>query len=241
MSLEVRGDYINIYYRGGNLLKIEQQKKGYKFYFDEKYCLNKNDDSAYEKLKALNSHSAEEYASSFELMMREMDSWFAAHPKKEREYQHNLLIHNSCIIDIEYQIKNTMRLDMIMVVEDRMIIVENKYGENAISGGAGLSKHYNDICAILNDDVLHEELLASIKNIASVKYRLGLIEKSIDDLKKEKTEILFLIAAYNPNSMTINNEVCKMNISIPAQILFTKDTDYEINLEKAKDLFEYGN
>lgn len=72
-----------------------------------------------------------------------------------------------------------MRLDMIMVAGDRMIIVENKYSERAISGDSGLSKHYNDIS--------------------------------------------------------------KINVSIPAQILFTKDTDYEIDLKKARDLFEYGS
>lgn len=249
LSLEIRNDYINIYYRGGNLLKITQKKEGYSFHFDEKYCLNKNDDSAYEKLNILNSSSAEDYAAVFELMMTEMDSWFIVHPKKEREYQHNLLSRNPSIIDIEYQINyktvdgktKAMRLDMIMIVDDRLIIVENKYGEGAVSGNAGLSKHYDDICMVLNDDMLHEELLTSMKNIASVKYQLGLIDKPITDLRKEKTEILFLLAAYNKSSKTINNEISAMNASIPARVLFTEGTEYLINYDKAIDLFNYGS
>lgn len=82
-----------------------------------------------------------------------MDSWLDVHPKKEREYQHNLLSQNPSIFDIEYQINykaadgrtRAMRLDMVMLVDDKMVIVENKYGEGVISGNAGLSKHYNDI------------------------------------------------------------------------------------------------
>lgn len=249
MSLEVRRDYINIYYRGGNLLKITQNKKGYSFYFDKKYCLNKNDDSAYEKLKALNSSSIEAYTTVFELMMREMDSWFVAHPKKEREYQHNLLNQNPSIIDIEYQINRktvngrvrAMRLDMIMLIDDKMVIVENKYGENNVCGKAGLAKHYNDICMVLNDDSLHEELMASMKNIVLAKYQLGLTDKSMVGLKKEKTEILFLLAEYNTNSKIINNEISAMDASVPARVLFTEATEYKIDYKKARDLFDYGS
>lgn len=249
LSLKIRGDYINIYYRGGNLLKITQRKKGYTFYFDEKYCLNKKDDSAYEKIKSLDSHSAEEYAESFELMMQEMDSWFAAHPKKEREYQHKLLNENPSIMDIEYQVnyKNEndetkgLRIDMIMIVDGRMIVVENKYGAQAISGKAGLAKHYNDICMILNNDALHEELLVSMKNIISAKYQLGLIEQLETDLNKEKTEILFLLAGYNKKSKAVNNEISKMDASMPARILFTEATEYIVAYGETKDLFTYGS
>ena len=41
LSLEVRNGYINIYYKGGNLLKITQKSKGYSFHFDAKYFKNK--------------------------------------------------------------------------------------------------------------------------------------------------------------------------------------------------------
>ena len=38
LSLEIRNGYINIYYKGGNLLKITQKRRGYSFFFDAKYC-----------------------------------------------------------------------------------------------------------------------------------------------------------------------------------------------------------
>ena len=81
LCLEIRNGYINIYYKGGNLLRITQKKNGYNFYFDAKYCLNKGDDSNYTLLNSLNPNAVEDYIKSFETMMTEMDSWLEKHPK----------------------------------------------------------------------------------------------------------------------------------------------------------------
>ena len=45
LSLEIRNGYINIYYKGGNLLKITQKRTGYSFFFDAKDCRHKNGQS----------------------------------------------------------------------------------------------------------------------------------------------------------------------------------------------------
>jgi hypothetical protein len=177
LCLEIRDRYINIYYKGGNLLKITQKRNGYSFHFDARYCLNKNNDTNYESLKALNPSSIQDYIDNLELMMSEMDSWLEAHPKKEREYQHKLLINNSNIIDIEYATpkskitgeKLNMRLDMLIVECDKLIIVENKYGIGAISGNAGVKEHYDDICTLINTPDVYDELVHSVKNIAKAK------------------------------------------------------------------------
>ena len=68
LSLEIRDGYINIYYRGGNLLRITQKKNGYSFHFDERYCLNKGDDSAYDILRSLDTNSAGAFEEHFPLV-----------------------------------------------------------------------------------------------------------------------------------------------------------------------------
>ena len=236
LALEIRGGYINIYYRGGNLLKITQKRNGYAFQFDSRYCLNKGDDSNYEQITKLDSFSASEYAEHFDLLIDEMQKWFSVHPKPEREYQHQLLVHNESIVDIEYQVRNLMRLDMLMVIDDQLIVAENKYGLGAISGSAGLAKHYRDICMVLTDSELKRELYDSVQRIAECKSLLGLLNRSITPLDHSKHEILFLLAGYNPKSRLVQNELDSLEITIPAKILFMPADRFEIDISEAVSL-----
>lgn len=249
LSIEIRNGYVNIYYRGGNLLKIVQKRKGYSFHFDSRYCLNKKDTSLHDLLSSLQSTDIESYINYFDLMLSEMDSWFIEHPKKEREYQHGILISNPNILDIEYQINyrdeennpKAMRFDMILFADDSIIIAENKYGNGAVCGSAGLSKHYKDICSVLSNEALHEELLSSIKDIAENKKELGLIDFDIPQLSRDKTKILFVLADYNRKSEIMKNEIALMNKTVPAQIIFTDTKEYIIDFTKAEDFFSYEN
>ena len=65
LSLEVRNGYINIYYKGGNLLKITQKNKGYSFYFDAKYCRNKESDENFNLLNNLCKSDIASYVKHF--------------------------------------------------------------------------------------------------------------------------------------------------------------------------------
>ena len=42
-----------------------------------------------------------------------------------------------------------MRLDMLAVHDEKLVVIENKYGNGAVTGSAGLAKHYADMCAVL--------------------------------------------------------------------------------------------
>jgi hypothetical protein len=162
-----------------------------------------------------------------------MQKWFTMHPKPEREYQHQLLVHNASIIDIEYQVKNLMRLDMLMVKDDRLIVVENKYGLAAITGSAGLAKHYRDICKVLTDSELKKELYVSVQQIADCKSSLGLLSKPVPQLNQNKHEILFLLAGYNSKSRSVQNEINGLKMTIPAKILFMPVDEFVIDISKA--------
>lgn len=240
LSLEIRNGYINIYYRGGSLLKIEQ-KNEYRFSFDSKYCLNKNNDTNYEAISSLNVKDIDAYKGIFNILIAEIDSWLAVNPKPEREFQHNLLISNDFIIDIEYQVKKKYRLDMIMYIDNKIIIVENKFGGGAISGNAGIAKHYKDICDILSDTQLKEELIKSIVSIIRAKRNLELLNIEINEEDIKDIEILFIFADYNKNSNTIKNEIKMMSKEIPAKILFMDKDKYHINYTKVQDLWRMDN
>ena len=237
LQIEVRKKYINLYYRGGNLLRITQKRNGYQFFFDVKYCLNKGNDANLELLNLLNSNNADDYIINFNLMITEMDSWLLVHPKAEREIQHNLSISNNSVIDIEYQIKNLMRLDMLVYYEHTMFIVENKYGNGAISGKAGIAKHYNDISNVLLDDVLREELIDSIVNISYAKHKLGLLDFSLNKKDIKNVGILFVFVNYNSKSISISNEIKKVDKLFPAKALFLDKDESLLEISNAKDIF----
>jgi len=239
LCLEVRQGYINIYYRGGSLLKITQKRSGYQFSFDSKYCLNKSDNTYFELFNNLSAYDITNVINYFPTMISEMDSWFAVHPKLEREFQHNLLKSNTCIIDIEYQIRRRSRLDMLVYSSNKVIIVENKFGGGAISGKSGIAKHYKDISDILLEKDLTDELIDSIINISKNKCKLGLrdIEVKKEDIKD--IEIIFLFAGYNKKSKAIVNEIKFMNKLLPAKVLFMDKNNYIIDYNDAIDLFCY--
>ncbi len=221
LSLEIRDGYISIYYKGGSLLKITQKKIGYTFHFDAKYCNNKGNAENFELLNHLRSDDAAAYEQHFALMMQEMDSWFDAHPKLERDYQHQLLVNNPEIVDIEYQVGRRMRLDMLLFADGKLMIVENKYGTGAIGGKAGISEHYKDICEIMKTPKLLDEMLDSVCHISQAKKSLGLTDVIIERSDIKSVEILFLLANYNSKSQRLNQEFSKMDGTVPARFLLT--------------------
>ena len=236
LTLEIRKGYINIYYRGGNLLKITQKKKGYAFFFDAKYCKHEGSQH-FELLNGLRCDDIAAYKEFLPLMMQEMDLWFKEHPKEEREYQHQLLVKNPEIVDIEYQIGRRMRLDMLLYTNGKLLIVENKYGTGAIGGNAGVAEHYTDICGVLNDPALLDEMLESVCHISKAKKALGLVEAEISRTDIKSVEILFLLANYNPNSQSLAIEIEKMDGRIPASVLMLAGNQTKLDLTQAKNLF----
>lgn len=240
LSLEVRNGYVSIYYKGGSLLKIRQKKKGYSFHFDAKYCKNKGNDSNFALLNGLQADDAAAFKKHFHLMMQEMDSWFEAHPKPERDYQHQLLVNNPEIVDIEYQVGRRMRLDMLLFADGKLMVVENKYGIRAISGKAGVSEHYKDICEILQDPKLLDEMLDSVCHISQAKKSLGLTNVIIERSDIKSVEILFLLANYNPKSQSLGNEFSKIARTVPASVLKMDGTQTKITLKQTESAFAEG-
>jgi hypothetical protein len=233
LSLEIRGGYINIYYRGGNLLRITQKQVGYEFFFDVKYCTQENDKSLIESLSKRDSLS---YVKNFNRLIDIMDQWFETHPKLEREHQHSLLIHNPKIVDVEYQVKNISRLDMLMVDGNTLYIVENKYGLGAVSGKAGLAKHYQDISKIIEDIETRNQLLKSIEHITHIKHALGLRDYLVKVEDIHNIEILFVLVNYNQKSQSLQNELNQIHGKIESKILYLNSDEIKIDLSKAQEL-----
>ncbi|MBN1775398.1 MAG: hypothetical protein JW817_02920 [Clostridiales bacterium] len=70
ICMEIRKDYVSMYYKGGCALRIEQHGKGYSFHFDSKYCLNKGSDGRAAFFEGLNRRDAAGYCEAFPVMLQ---------------------------------------------------------------------------------------------------------------------------------------------------------------------------
>jgi hypothetical protein len=116
LDLQIRENYLNIYYRGGSLLKVSprpRRKSQYVFDFNRKYFAPEKRKTA--RLEAPEVDSTDSvcgWLSNFGCLKDTMDLWFGKHPKDERSLQQLVVWENNdgpwangtdyFIVDIEY-------------------------------------------------------------------------------------------------------------------------------------------
>jgi hypothetical protein len=118
LSLEVRNGYVNIYYRGGNLLRLTASATTTRFSaeFDWRYCGSDGDYRCWLPERPprtiATADDARAWVDAFSHYKQAMDIRFLKHPKIEREYQQAVVRDNNrhssgdrsdyVIVDIEY-------------------------------------------------------------------------------------------------------------------------------------------
>jgi hypothetical protein len=259
LSLEIRNNYINVYYRGGSLFRIES-KKEYSISFDKKY-LNHGIDCGFEPLDVSKFQTLEDYIEGIALFKREMDLWFSVHRKQEREYQQVISRENNFsmvsndtdyfICDIEYAknesiqeddrvTKSGSRFDMVGVkwlsnsLDRRnnksvsLAIFELKYGDGAMTGSAGIIKHFKDLDDFMSKGK-HVELMDEAETQFNQKYYLGLIEitrskkenevegvyKKIEINRNIKPEYILIFANHKSKSTKLLRELREATKAYP--------------------------
>ena len=223
LCLELRGGSINIYYRGGSLLRIEKSGDGYSAFFDMKYFRNKN---AIPGIGRRISTEAETrvWTDVSPVLKQAMDRYFSRHRTDEREFQQLLVRENNFgrvarstdyyICDIEYQ-QGLSRFDAVAVhwpsmsaarkgtYNRRLVFVEMKYGDQALDGEAGLHKHIEDVNEYLGQPGHHvSKLKEDMVNVFKQKRYLGLVDCGRDlggFSDKERPLLLLVLANHDPD------------------------------------------
>lgn len=205
LDLEIRNEYINIYYRGGNIIKIDGDNFRYQFEFNKNYFCSSEVITLPGKVTT--SSDVDKWVSSVPVLKREMDT-FLANPegvsganKSEREFQQLLVRDNNYsrvsnstdyfIADIEYtdSENRNMQFDLVGIkwpswplnarklqnFTPNLAIMEMKYSYDALKGSAGITKHIEDLTKFMETSESLERLKRVTIKQFKQKRELGLV------------------------------------------------------------------
>lgn len=233
LMLAIRDGYVNIYYRGGNILNVKEQHQGsYLASFDSKY--DKFGKSMPFLPRAIRSQTDSEiWVDGFARLKEIMDIFFASHNKPEREFQQLVARENNYstvsneseyfVADIEFADSDlSARFDLLVIRwlasqrtkggNCKASLMEMKYGDSALEGSSGILKHLKDIDLLISNQEKYKYLLDTMVSQFNQLDELGLIQfnHSRKGVKvslsvEEKPEVIFILANHNPRSTKLNS------------------------------------
>ncbi len=231
LDLQIRDDYLNVYYRGGNLLRLTRVGDTYDAAFDRKYAKGQPFELPAERIDT--ESTLADWLSAVPALKNCMDLYFGRHPKDEREVQQLIARENNIggvsrstdlyVCDIEYANPHG-RFDLIAVHWPstsgdrkrgdgrRLVIGEVKQGDNALAGVAGMHAHVRDVDAFLSDPARRRGLEAEMLTTFNQKRALGLIDvgKDLLSFSDEPPIFLFILANHDPDKTRLREELATL-------------------------------
>ena len=257
LFLGIRNNYINLYYKGMNIAKV--QGRFNKAYISARFIYKDfNGENKYQSI------TYEDFEQKYETVIKpEVEKHIKKNKLWEKETQQALILKNNkncnnnrsnwICIDMEYikQRKNSDsngknsfgRFDIIAVNKKsyKVALIELKVGKNAIGGESGLLKHARDWKEdyidkdLFNNDIeegnncLKQEIINIINNKAFLEDDYPIKECSEKNFNCIKPAFYFLICSGDMTIDNLKNEVRKY--------LWSEEKCKNYNIKKVSDKY----
>ena len=198
LDLQIRDNYINVYYQGGNILKIKPRS----FFIDEAYFKysEKKGEIPLLSPKEITLEKVNQYFTTAKIIM---DEWYEKAKEKktteERREQQQIALGNRkktdyVVLDLEYAVstgsdfkyngsvegKKKPRFDIIAIHKGQIVIIELKKGMGALGGKSGIHDHIDSYQYTIGyNDCTKKEFIEEMKELLEQKQNLGILDKSI--------------------------------------------------------------
>ncbi len=244
LEFNIRDNYVNIYYRGGNVLKItEKAPHTYEFWFDHNYQKSR---TPVEIINLQTHLKNRDWLNFFPYAKQAMDFYFADKQSEEREFAQLVVRDNNYsgvsngtdyfIIDYEYDNHNGARFDLVAVEwpstashrkmphkhKPKLVVMEMKYGDGALKGTAGMVKHVKDFITFLANAGQVISFKQEMADLFKQKRELGLVKFGVNGNNNhieefyEEIEMVFLIANHDPESTVLKEVLLAVNTLYPS-------------------------
>ena len=227
LCLELRGDYLNVYYRGGNLMEVRkggQSAAEHSVFFDPNYFAAGEEIALPDRIV----RQPDDFAPWLEVspyLKRAIDRWLSTtKTNAEREFQQLAARDNNFgsvardtdyyVCDIEFQSEHG-RFDMIAVHwpsepavrkqtrDRRLVFVEVKYGDSALDNLHAHVRHVNDFAA---DPHRLARFKQDMVRVFNQKWELGLVDcgKKLQSFSGEKPIFLLMLVNHDPQKSALS-------------------------------------
>lgn len=240
LAMEIRKDCINIYYRGGSLLKVKEVGENiYNGYFDKNYIKTENSQSVVvECISGINNLSkANKLIEYIPKIKQQMDLWMKIEMPDggEREYKHIVAKENNYgligkesdyfIGDIEYRgSSNNYLFDMIgvkwAVDNDNtnnldLALFKMYYGDKNLKTSKEIISDLKNMANFLKNEHNLNTLKEDLIEIYKVKTMLGLLYpyKGLKIDFSDKIEIVYIFGNQSNENQNLKNILIEIKSS----------------------------